>query len=366
VIARACIPRQELLHWPSALGRDVDDVMAVELNRNRSGKNMSTRVMTRRALAACVGALAALLLARDGHAQAYPERPISYIVPSSPGSSPDIVGRIMADALAKILGQPVVVLNRSGAGGTIAAATAAKAAADGYTLLQANTNHSFSQTFYKNLPYDLERDFSPIGRFASAFYVITAHPKLGVKTLPELIAKAKASPGKLNFASGGIGAATFIVMEVLKARAGIDMVDVPYAGGGPALASILSGVTEVYGSPYATAKPFIENGKLRGLAVTSAARIRFLPDMPTVAETLPGYEETTWYGLLLPAATPKAVRDKVEAAVRQAIATPETKKRFEALGYVTIDDTPGQFAKFLHEDIARMAGIIKQYNLKPE
>ena len=319
-----------------------------------------------RAIAACVGALAALLLAQDGHAQAYPDRPINYIVPSSPGSSPDIVGRIMADALAKALGQPVVVLNRSGAGGTIAAAAAAKAAPDGYTILQANTNHSFSQTFYKNLPYDLERDFSPIGRFASAFYVITAHPKLNVKTLPELIAKAKSEPGKLNFASGGIGAATFIVMEVLKARAGVDMVDVPYAGGGPALASILSGVTDVYGSPYATAKPFIENGKLVGLAVTSAARIPFLPNLPTVAETLPGYEETTWYGLLLPAATPKAVRDKVEAAVRQAMGMPQTRKRLEQLGYVAIDDTPAKFATFLHEDIARMARLIKQYNLKPE
>jgi tripartite-type tricarboxylate transporter receptor subunit TctC len=333
--------------------------MAVARNRSSPGQ-------LRRVIAACVGALAALLLARDADAQRYPDRPINYIVPSSPGSSPDIVGRIMADALAKILGQPVVVLNRSGAGGTIAAATAAKAAPDGYTILQANTNHSFSQTFYKSLSYDLEHDFSPVGRFASAFYVITAHPKLGVKTLPALIAKAKAAPGKLNFASGGIGAATFIVMEVLKAKAGIDMVDVPYAGGGPALTSILSDVTDVYGSPYATAKPFIENGKLVGLAVTSAARVPFLSDMPTVAETLPGYEETTWYGLLLPAATPKAVRDKLDVAIKQAIGRPETRKRLEDLGYVTMRDTPAEFATFLHEDIDKMSKLIKQYNLKPE
>src|SRR4029077_17119585 len=227
---------------------------------------------TRRfAIAACLGALAALMLPRDGRAQAYPDRPISYIVPSSPGSSPDIVGRIMAGRIARIPGQPVRVLDPAGAGGTIAAAAAAKAAPDGYTILQANTNHSFSQTFYKNLPYDLEHDFSPVGRFASAFYIVTAHPKLGVKTLPGLIAKAKAEPGKLNYASGGIGAATFIVTEVLKAQAGIDLVHIPYAGGGPALASILSGTTDVYGSPYATAKPFVDDGKLVGLAVTSAA-----------------------------------------------------------------------------------------------
>jgi tripartite-type tricarboxylate transporter receptor subunit TctC len=272
----------------------------------------------------------------------------------------------MAEALAKILGQPVVVMNRAGAGGTIAAAAAAKAVPDGYTILQANTNHSFSQTFYKNLGYDLEKDFSPVGRFASAFYIVLAHPKLGVKSLKELIEKAKASPGKLNYASGGVGAATFIVTEVLKAQAGIDMVHVPYNGGGPALASILAGVTEVYGSPYTTAKPFVDEGKLVGLAVTSAERIPYLPDIPTVAETLPGYEVTTWYGVVLPTGTPNAVRDKLQSAVTQAVGMAETRKRLEELGYVTIADTFQQFARFLHEDIEKMAKLIRQYNLKPE
>jgi tripartite-type tricarboxylate transporter receptor subunit TctC len=191
--------------------------MAVEPSRSAPRKNTATPDR-RHTIAACVATCAVLLLPCAAHAQAYPDRTISYIVPSSPGSSPDIVGRIMADALAKILGQPVVVLNRPGAGGTIAAAAAAKAAPDGYTILQANTNHSFSQTFYKNLGYDLEQDFSPVGRFASAFYIVVAHPKLGVRTLAELIQKARAAPGKLNYASGGIGAATFIVTEVLKAQ----------------------------------------------------------------------------------------------------------------------------------------------------
>jgi tripartite-type tricarboxylate transporter receptor subunit TctC len=145
---------------------------------------------------------------------------------------------------------------------------------------------------------------------------------------------------------------------VLKAQAGIDMVHVPYNGGGPALASILAGVTDVYGSPYTTAKSFVDDGKLIGLAVTSSARIPYLPEMPTVAETLPGYEVTTWYGLVVPAGTPAAVRDKLQLA--------ETKKRFEELGYVTITDTPQEFAKFLHEDIDKMARLIKQYNLKLE
>ena len=147
-----------------------------------------------------------------------------------------------------------------------------------------------------------------------------------MKTLKELIAKAKAEPGKLNYASGGIGAATFIVTEVLKAQAQIDMVHVPYNGGGPALASILSGVTDIYGSPYTTAKPFVDEGKLVGLAVSSAQRIPYMPDMPTVAETLPGYEVTTWHGLMLPADTPLAIRDKLQAAMTQAVNTPETQK----------------------------------------
>ena len=326
-------------------------------------------VMTRnvrRTIAACVAVLAALSSPHDVRAQSYPDRTITYVVPSSPGSSPDIVGRVMAEALAKILGQPVVVLNRPGAGGTIAAAAAAKSSPDGYTILQANTNHSFSQTLYKNLGYNIEQDFAPVGRFASAFYIVLAHPKLGIKTLGQLIDKAKAEPGKLNYASGGVGAATFIVTEVLKAQAGIDMVHIPYNGGGPALASILSGVTEVYGSPYATAKPFVDEGKLVGLAVTSAERIAYLPDVPTVAETLPNYEVTTWYGIMLPVDTPKPVRDKLQAAVAQAVATPETKKRLEEMGYVTLTDTPQEFAKFLHEDIEKMAALIKQYNLKPE
>jgi tripartite-type tricarboxylate transporter receptor subunit TctC len=168
--------------------------MAVEPSRSAARKNNATP-NRRRTIAACLGAFAALSLPRDGHPQAYPDRTISYIVPSSPGSSPDIVGRIMAEALAKILGQPVVVMNRPGAGGTIAAAAAAKAMPDGYTILQANTNHSFSQTFYKNLGYNLEQDFSPVGRFASAFYIVLVHPKVGVRTLRELIEKARSAPG---------------------------------------------------------------------------------------------------------------------------------------------------------------------------
>jgi tripartite-type tricarboxylate transporter receptor subunit TctC len=320
----------------------------------------------RRVVALCLMAFAALALPRESHAQNYPDRTISYIVPSSPGSSPDIVGRVMAEALSKILGQTVVVLNRAGAGGTIAAAGVAKAAPDGYTILQANANHAFSHTLYKNLSYDLEKDFVPVGRFSSAFYIILAHPKVGVKSLKELIAKAKAEPGKLNYASGGIGAATFIVTEVLKAQAQIDMVHVPYNGGGPALASILSGVTDIYGSPYTTAKPFVDESKLVGLAVSSAQRIPYMPDMPTVAETLPGYEVTTWHGLMLPANTPLAIRDKLQAAITQAVNSPEIKRRLEELGYVGIVETPPLFAKFIREDIDAMAKLIKQYNLKPE
>ena len=319
-------------------------------------------------IAACLGVFAALVLPRDGHAQTYPDRAINYIVPSSPGSSPDIVGRIMAEALAKILGQPVVVLNRAGAGGTIAAAAAAKATPDGYTILQANTNHSFSQTFYKNLGYDLEKDFSPVGRFASAFYIVLAHPKLGVKTLKELIDKAKAEPGKLNYASGGVGAATFIVTEVLKAQAGIDMVHVPYNGGGPALASILAGVTEIYGSPYATAKPFVDDGKLVGLAVTSAAADPLSPghaDGRRNAAGLRGDDVVRADASRRHAAVRFAT--SCERPSRRRSARPETRKRLR--GTRLCDDrrtrrrsSPNSCTR----TSTKMAKLIKQYNLKPE
>src|SRR5262245_46304421 len=179
------------------LGFDGKHVMDREPNK-RALAGRSATLTKRCTVAACLGALA-LMLPREGLAQTYPDRAITYVVPSSAGSSPDIVGRIMADALSKILGQPVVVLNRAGAGGTIAAAAAARAAPDGYTVLQANANLSFSQTLYKNLSYDVERDFVPVGRFASAFYIFLAHPNVGVRTLKELIDKAKAEPGKLNY-----------------------------------------------------------------------------------------------------------------------------------------------------------------------
>lgn len=321
--------------------------------------------LARFAALACVIACASII-SREGRAQGYPDRPITYIVPSSPGSSPDVVGRIMASALAKALGQSVVVTNRAGAGGTVGAAVAATAAPDGYTILQANSNHSVSHSLYKSLSYDLTKDFSPVMRFASAFYVVLINPSVGVQTLDELIQKAKSQPGKLNYASAGVGAATFIVMEVLKSQAGIDLVHIPYNGGGPALNSVLAGETQVYGSPYGTAKPFLEDGKLVGLAVTAAERIPHLPNYPAVGETLPSYEVTTWYGMMVPAGTPQAVRDKLHAAAIEASNTPEMKKRLEDLGYVPLRDKPEEFAAFLKRDIERMAKVVRDNNLKPE
>ena len=262
----------------------------------------------------------------------------------------------MAEALAKILGQPFVVLNRAGAGGTIAAAAVAKAIPTATRSFRPTPTTPSVRRSTRTSAYASSKDFSPVGRFATAFYIFVAHPKVGVKNLKELIDKARAEPGKLNYASGGIGAATFIVTEVLKAQAKIDMVHVPYNGGGPALASILSGVTDIYGAPYTTAKPFVDEGKLTGLAVSSAQRIPYIPDMPTVAETIPGYEVTTWHGLVLPTGTPTAIRDKLHAAITHAVNTPETKKRFEELGYLTITETPPEFSTFLREDVESMAG----------
>ena len=296
----------------------------------------------------------------------YPNHPVRIIVGQAAGSSSDIAARLMAQWLSEKLNGQFIVEVKPGATGNIATDFVAHAPADGYTLLLMNAQNTINATLYEKPGFDFMRDIVPVAGFNRVLLVMEVNPDFPAKTVPEFIAYAKANPGKVNMASAGAGGPQHAAGEMFKYLAGVDMVHVPYNGGGPALASILAGVTDIYGSPYATAKPFVDDGKLVGLAITSAQRIPYLPDVPTVAETLPGYDATTWYGLMVPADTPRAVRDRLQAAVREAVNLPETKRRFQDLGYVGITDTPEAFATFLHEDIAHMAQLIKQYNLKPE
>jgi tripartite-type tricarboxylate transporter receptor subunit TctC len=317
-------------------------------------------------VAAVLTAIAPAVVADAASAQDYPNQPIVWIAPSSPGSGFDVVARIITPKLGEILGQPVVVENVAGAGGTVGASTAATAKPDGYTILQININHTAGEALYKSLSYNLLTSFDPIIRFTASYHVLVVNPKLETKTLGEFVAAAKAEPGKFNFASAGIGSSTFMCAELFKSMAGIDMVHIPYEGGGPALASIIAGETDFYGAPYSTSKPMIDEGKVRALAVTSKERAPFLPDLPAAAETVPGYEFMSWYGLVVPAGTPTEIRDKIRAAMVEALADPEVKKRLGELGFDPIDEGPEDFAAFLKKDVDTMKKLVQQAGIEPK
>jgi tripartite-type tricarboxylate transporter receptor subunit TctC len=301
-------------------------------------------------------------LAAEGRAQDYPSKPVRYLVPSSPGSAVDTIGRIIAAGLGEVFRQQVFVEDRAGAGGNIGAAIAAKAPADGYTLLQINNNHTTNATLYGKLAYDLIRDFAPVAKLALSPYLIVVHPSLPVQSISDLIKLAKSRPGAITFASGGAGSGTFMSTELLKSQAGLDMLHIPYVGGGPALTAIISGQTLVYGAPLSTALPHIPQ-RLRALAVTSGKRNSLLPEIPTVAESVPGYEFNAWAGLLVPAKTPKEVIASIRSAVVAALNRPEVSKRLSDLGYSIVADQPDELAAFIKADIETMAKLIRQNRL---
>jgi tripartite-type tricarboxylate transporter receptor subunit TctC len=299
----------------------------------------------------------------DVSAQQYPNKPIRYIVPSSAGSAVDTIGRIVAAGLGDVLGQQVIVDDRPGAGGNIGAAFAARATPDGYTVLQVNNNHTTNVTLYKNLNYDLLRDFLPVTQLASSPYVIVVHPSLPVKTIAELIRLAKAQPGEVRYASAGVGSGTFMVTELFRSQTGLDMLHVPYNGGGPALTSVVAGETVLYGAPFSTALPFLKQGKLRPLGVSSPKRLPAFPAYPAVAETVPGYEFTAWAGLVVPTGSPKQVVDILHKAAVTALNKPDVSQRLSDLGYVPIVGEPHELTAAMKVEIEKMAKLIRQNKL---
>lgn len=299
-------------------------------------------------------------------AQGYPAKPVRYIVPSSAGSAVDTIGRIIAAGLTDVLGQQVVVEDRPGAGGNIGAAVAAKAPADGYTVLQVNNNHTTNVTLYKNLTYDLMRDFAPVTQLASSPYVMVVHPSLPVKSIPDLIKLAKSQPGVIRYASAGVGSGTFMVTELFRSQTNVRMLHVPYNGGGPALTSVVAGETVLYGAPFSVALPFLKQGKLRALAVSSPQRLAAFPMYPTVAETLPGYEFNAWAGLVVPVATPKQIVETLHKAALGALNKPDVSKRLNDLGYVPVGDQPQELAAAMKSEIEKMAKLIRENNLSAD
>jgi tripartite-type tricarboxylate transporter receptor subunit TctC len=324
--------------------------------------------MTLKTIAAAALAGGALLAApQAGLAQAdYPSQPIVWIAPSSPGSGFDIVARIITPKLGEILGQPVVVENVAGAGGTVGASKAAAEKPDGYTILQVNINHTSGEALYKSLSYNLLTSFDPVVRFTASYHVFVTRKDLEVNSLADVVAMAKAEPGKLNFASAGIGSSTFMITELLKSVAGIDMTHIPYEGGGPALASIVAGETDFYGAPYSAAKPMIEAGEVKALAISSKERAPFLPDLPSASESVPGFEFMSWYGLVTPAGTPVEIREKIRSALAETLQDPAIKAKLAELGFDPIDEGPDDFAVFLKKDVETMKDLVQKAGIEPK
>jgi tripartite-type tricarboxylate transporter receptor subunit TctC len=308
---------------------------------------------------ATFGALCAALAA-GALAQAYPAKPVKVVVPYPPGGPTDIVARVVSQKLAEQTGQQFVVENRAGAGGNIGAEAVARASADGYTLLVATTAHAINPSLFKQLGYDLQKDFAPVSQLTGGPLVIVANPALPAKDVQELIALAKSRPGRLNFASSGNGQSTHLSAELFNSMAGIKMNHVPYKGSAPALTDVIAGQADLMFDTMLSAMPQVKSGKLKALAVTSGARSPAAPDLPTVAESgLPGYEAIAWNGLLVPAGTPKDVVARLNAEVKRTLELPEVKERFAAQGFGAAWSPPEKYAAFIQSELAKWAKVVK-------
>ena len=298
-------------------------------------------------------------------ADTYPQRAVRLVIPYPPGGAGDIVGRLLAAKLTEALGQQIVSDNRPGGGQVIATQLVARAPADGYTLFLASATHSINPGLIGKLPYDSIRDFTPITIVAESPLIFVAHPSLNVSTIQDLVAAAKARPGRINYASSGPGTGGHLSVELLKWMTGTDMIHEPYKGAGPALIDVVGGQVQVMCTSPLAALPHVKSGRLRGLAMTSRARSRAAPDIPTVAESgLPGYESSLWYALLAPAGTPAAVVRRVHAETAAIIKSAAVTEQLLAQGAEPIGNSPQDAAKFLKDEIARWTRLIKQADIR--
>ena len=313
--------------------------------------------------AVSVGLIATVFPCAAG-AQSYPSKPVRMIVASSAGSNPDTIGRVFAQGLSQVFGQQVIVDNRAGAGGNIGAEAAARAPADGYTLFLAHTNHSINTSLYRKLNYDLLHDFSPVTLTTVGAFVATVHPSVPAKSVRDLLNIAKARPGDLNYASAGTGSGTYFAAEYFNGLGNVKMQHVPYAGGGPALTSILAGETSVYFTPLATGLVHIRSGRLRGLGATASRRLPELPDLPPISDTLPGYEVMSWAGLMVPAKTPKEVGAAVHKAAVAALTRPDVKKRLEEQGFLVMINRPEEMEAYVKTEMEKYGKLIRQVGMQ--
>ena len=311
-------------------------------------------------LAACVSAT---VFAHAAHA-AYPERPITLVVPYAPGGSADALARVLAVRVGVKLGTSVIVDNRPGASGTIGASFAAKAAPDGYTVLYDATPYSINPHLFPRMPY-ASNALQPLALVALAPNIVIVRAESPIESIKALVDKAKAEPGKMNYASGGSGTVQRLAAELLRQRLGLDMVHVGYKSGGPAIVDVTGGQVDFMFSTIAASYPLVSSGKLRALAVSSPQRSPRLPEVPTLGETVaPGYEAYEWNGLLLPSGTPAPIAEKLHRAVVEVLKEDEVKRRFVDVGVQPVGSTPAEFAEFLKKEDAKWADVIRKGNIK--
>jgi tripartite-type tricarboxylate transporter receptor subunit TctC len=292
-------------------------------------------------------------------AQVYPARPVRIVVGFAAGNSPDILARLLGQWLSERLGQPFIIENRPGAGTNIATEAVVKAPPDGYTLLMVTPPNAINATLYEKLNFNFIRDIAPVAGISREPNVFVVNPSLPAKTIPEFIAYIKARPGQLTYASAGVGGSSHVAVELFKATTGVDMVHVPYRGGAPALADLIGGQVQLYVPTTTTAIEHIRTGKVRALAVTTAMRSAALPDIPTVNESVPGYEASTFFGIGAPGSTPTEIIAKLNTEINAALADPTVQARMTDAGGVVLPGSPAQFAKLIADESEKWAKVVK-------
>ena len=309
---------------------------------------------------ALLSGLISLILSAPVNAQTYPNKPVRVVIPYPPGGPTDIVARVLFQQVSEATGQQFLLDNRAGAGGNIGAEIVAKAPADGYTLLIGTTAHAINMSLFKNLNYDVQKDFAPVSLLTQGPLVLVTHPQFPANSVKELIEVAKSKPGGLNFASSGNGQSTHLSAELFNTMAGIKMSHVPYKGSAPALTDVMSGQVDVMFDTTLSAMPFVKAGKLKALGLTSPVRSAAAPDVPTIAESgLPGYEVFAWNGVLVPAGTPRAVIQQLNDQIRKAMLLPQVKDKFSAQGFAASWNSPENFGVFLKNEVDKWARTVK-------
>ena len=320
----------------------------------------------RKFLHLAAGAAALPALSRIAGAQAYPSRPVRLIVPAPAGGGYDLTARLISQVLSERLGAPFIVDNRPGAGTNIGTETVVHAPPDGYTLLLVAAANAINATLYEKLNFNFIRDIAPVATIAGAPNVMVVHPSVSARTVPEFIAHAKANAGKLNMASAGNGTTPHLAGELFKMLTGVDMVHVPYRGGGPALTDLLGGQVQVYFGPMPPSIEHIRSGKLRALGVTSAGRSQALPDIPSVSDFVPGYEASQWHGIGVPKNTPSEIIDKLNKEINASLVDLKMKARLADLGGTPLVGSPADFSRLIAEDTEKWAKVIKFAGIKLE